>query len=70
MAQVINGISLGAPGAPGQVSQVYIFRGMGTPGNSPDPTVAVASVGSLYLQIDGGPGTCLWVLEPSGWVGK
>ena len=70
MAQVINGISLGAPGQPGQASQVYVFRGVGSPAVSTDPTVAVASIGSLYLRIDGGAGTTLYVLEPSGWVGK
>jgi hypothetical protein len=69
MPQVINGLSLGAVGLP-TAAPVYIFRALGDPANSTDPNVSEASIGSLYLRIDGGAGTTLYVLEPGGWVGK
>lgn len=60
--QIVNGILLGLG--------VYIFRAYGDPSTSPDPNVAEASAGSLYLRIDGGSGSTLYVREPSGWVAK
>ena len=70
MATIVNGISLGAPGTPGVAAPVCILRGVGDPSDSTDVQVSAASIGSLFLRIDGGAGTTLYVREPSGWVGK
>lgn len=67
MPQVVNGISLGAPGTPGVAAPVYIFRAQGAPTASTDPNVGQASIGSLYLQVDGAPGGTLWVKLATGW---
>lgn len=67
MATIVNGISLGSPGAPGAVAPVYVFRAMGAPTASPDPNVDQASIGSLYLQTDGLPGGTVWAKLTTGW---
>jgi hypothetical protein len=59
-------LGLGANG----VGQVVIMFGPGSPATSTDASVESAAVGSLYLRLDGGAGTCLYVREPNGWVGK
>ncbi len=68
MAQVIAGISLGAPGPVGTTAPVYIFRHVGDPANATDPNVAQASAASLYLRIDTGQ---LYVKGTDGtWTAK
>lgn len=52
------------------LSDLPVFMGYGSPEN-----VVVAKVGSLYLNLDGGANTTLWVKESgslvsSGWIAK
>lgn len=58
----------------GGVGQVCVFAGPGDPSaiidDSDRPNPTTAAVGSLFLRIDGGAGTTLYVREPSGWTAK
>jgi hypothetical protein len=51
-------------------TEINIYRGFGSPEN-----IIVADVGSLYVNMNGGTGTTLWVKETgnkrsSGWIAK
>jgi hypothetical protein len=65
----IGGVQLGL-GLDGS-GQVVILFGTGAPSAQTDPSVTSAAVGSLYLRLDGGAGTTLYVRETaSTWTAK
>jgi hypothetical protein len=72
--QIEKGIALSGPGAGPNSSYtlIRIFTEAGAPASSTDQAVLNAAVGSLYLRVDGGSSTTLYVCEGSAgnWVAK
>jgi hypothetical protein len=72
MPQIEKGLIVGHIGQPNSPNAIVvrIFVEAGAPATSTDLSVLNAAVGSLYLMTDGGAGSTLYVMEPSGWVAK
>ncbi len=76
MSQTIGNAALGIGGiqlglGAGGVGQVVILFGTGAPSAQTDSSVTSAAIGSLYLRLDGGASTTLYVRETAAtWTAK